>query len=87
MNRFFRNETEQNLSAAVSSLVNKAYKTLSTPIKRAEYILELKGITIPEDNNAVDKEFLMEIMERNEEVREFILSICYDEPMPFNEIG
>lgn len=64
----FRNETEQNLSAAVSSLVNKAYNTLCTPIKRAEYILELKGVTIPEANNVVDKAFLFEIMERNEEV-------------------
>lgn len=63
-----RNEIEQNLSATISSVVNKAYKTLSIPIKRAEYILQLKGITIPEDNNAVDKEFLFEIMERNEEV-------------------
>lgn len=69
MNRIStRNETEQNLSAEISSLVNKAYKTLGTPINRAEYILELKGVTIPEDNNVVDKEFLFEIMERNEEV-------------------
>ncbi|KAJ6634528.1 Iron-sulfur cluster co-chaperone protein HscB [Pseudolycoriella hygida] len=65
-----KNETEQNLSAAISSLVNKAYKALSTPIKRAEYILKLKGITIPEENNVVDKEFLFEIMERNEEVED-----------------
>ncbi|XP_037030099.1 iron-sulfur cluster co-chaperone protein HscB isoform X1 [Bradysia coprophila] len=65
-----KNEIEQNLSATISSLVNKAYKTLLTPIKRAEYILGLKGITIPEDNNAVDKEFLFEIMERNEEVED-----------------
>lgn len=49
-------------------MVNKAYRTLSSPIKRAEYILELKGITIPEDNDAVDKEFFAEIMKRNEEM-------------------
>lgn len=69
---FFRNETEQNFSAAISSFVNKAYKTLLTPIKRAEYMLELRGITIPEDNSTLDKEFLLEIMERNEEVTELI---------------
>lgn len=68
-NVLFRSEIEQNASAEISSLVNKAYKILSVPIKRAEYILELNGITIPEDNSAVDKEFLFEIMERNEEVQ------------------
>lgn len=72
----------------MSSLVNKAYKTLNTSIKRAEYILELKGITIPEDNNAIDKEFLLEIMERNEEVRELINLTNNDESNNlFDDIG
>lgn len=49
-------------------MVNEAYKTLLTPAQRAEYILKMKNITIPEDNTAVDKDFLLEIMERNEAV-------------------
>ena len=63
-----KSETEQNLSAEWSSLINKAYTTLSTPIRRGEYLLKLKDVEIPEGNTAVDKEFLMEMMERNEEV-------------------
>lgn len=56
------------MSADWSSLINKAYKTLLAPIDRAVYMLELRGVKIPEDNTAVDKEFLFEMMERNEEV-------------------
>lgn len=48
--------------------MNKAYQTLLSPINRAEYFLQLHNVTIPEGNTAVNKEFLMEMMERNEEV-------------------
>lgn len=47
--------------------MNKAYKILQSPIQRAEYLLKLNNITIPEGNTAVASDFLMEIMERNEE--------------------
>lgn len=50
--------------------MNKAYKTLAVPIFRAEYLLEQEGIAIPEDNSALDAEFLMEMMERNEAIEE-----------------
>ena len=50
-------------------MVNKAYKTLSTPLERGEYLLKLNGVQLPEDNSTLDKEFLMEMMEKNEEVR------------------
>jgi molecular chaperone HscB len=59
---------EQELSADWSSLVNKAYKILQMPLSRGEYLLKLHGITLPEDNTINDPEFLMEMMERNEEV-------------------
>lgn len=58
---------EQTLSAEWSSLVNKAYKILQSPIQRAEYLLKLHNVTIPEGNTAIASEFLMEMMERNEE--------------------
>lgn len=65
---YFRSEDEQNLSADWSSLVNNAYKTIQSPIQRGEYLLTLHGVTIPEDNSELNKEFLMEMMDRNEEV-------------------
>lgn len=40
------------------------------PIDRGEYLLQQQGISIPEDNSTLDKEFLMEMMEKNEEVEE-----------------
>lgn len=56
------------MSADWSSLINSAYKTLLAPIKRGEYLLKLHGAEIPEDNNTVDRDFLLKMMERNEEV-------------------
>lgn len=63
-----RSATEQELSADWSSMINSAYKTLLAPIKRGEYLLKLHGAEIPEDNNSVDRDFLLKMMERNEEV-------------------
>lgn len=37
---------------------------------RAEYLLQLNGVAIPEDNSVLDAEFLMEMMEKNEEIEE-----------------
>ncbi|XP_017015782.2 iron-sulfur cluster co-chaperone protein HscB [Drosophila takahashii] len=68
----FSNKTsrEQTNSADWSSLINKAYKTLATPIERGQYLLRLAGEQMPQDNSALNKEFLMAMMERNEEVEE-----------------
>lgn len=65
---FYRSDKEQNLSAEWSSLVNKAYKVLMSPIQRAEYLLKSHQIEIPEGNTAMNSAFLMEMMERNEQV-------------------
>lgn len=61
---------EQTNSADWSSLINKAYKTLATPIERGQYLLQLEGEQMPQDNSALNKEFLMAMMERNEEVED-----------------
>lgn len=66
-----RTQEEQDLSSEWSSLVNKAYKTLQTPFARGEYLLKLKGLSLPEQNTIQDPEFLMEMMEKNEEVNKF----------------
>ncbi|XP_073842572.1 iron-sulfur cluster co-chaperone protein HscB-like protein, mitochondrial [Musca autumnalis] len=63
-----KSSREQSNSADWSSLINKAYKTLLVPIERGQYLLKLHGRQIPQDNSALNKEFLMEMMERNEEV-------------------
>lgn len=63
-----KSETEQNLSADWSALINRAYTTLLAPMRRGEYMLKLNDIEIPEGNTAVNTDFLVEMMERNEEV-------------------
>lgn len=64
-----KSDDEQELSSEWSSLINKAYKTLHTPLERGEYLLKLEGVLISEDNSISDPEFLLEMMEKNEEVR------------------
>ncbi|XP_041971646.1 iron-sulfur cluster co-chaperone protein HscB [Aricia agestis] len=62
-----RNKQEQEISAEYSSLVNDAYKTLLDPLSRGIYMLSLLGKEIPEKTE-VDNQFLMEIMEKSEEI-------------------
>ncbi|XP_018565409.1 uncharacterized protein LOC108906586 [Anoplophora glabripennis] len=66
----FSNKTdeEQHISAEYSSLLNKAYSSLHTPLKRAEHLLNLRGEQIGEEQAVDDPAFLMEIMELNEEM-------------------
>lgn len=63
-----KDEYEQNLSSEYSSLINKAYSSLFNPLQRALYMLQLKEITIAEENTQMDQLFLMEVMELNEEI-------------------
>ncbi|KAL6432245.1 hypothetical protein ACFW04_006718 [Cataglyphis niger] len=63
-----KSEKERQISENLSSLINKAYSTLVHPLKRGLYMLQLKGISIPEATINLNPEFLMEIMERNEEI-------------------
>ena len=50
-----------------SSALNDAYRTLKSPVGRAEHLLELAGIPIGEGEH-VDQGFLMEILELREEL-------------------
>ncbi|XP_060067210.1 iron-sulfur cluster co-chaperone protein HscB-like [Ylistrum balloti] len=63
-----KTEKERDLAETQSSLVNKAYMTLTKPLSRALYLLELNNQPIEESNSDVDPDFLMEIMEINEEL-------------------
>lgn len=48
--------------------MNKAYSVLQSPLKRAIHLLAIHGEQIQEDQKLENPEFLMEIMELNEEV-------------------
>jgi len=65
-----KSEKEQELSALQSGRVNTAYRTLLQPVPRAEYMLGLRGAALEEGQVVMDQEFLMEIMELNEELDE-----------------
>ncbi|KAF9201884.1 hypothetical protein BGZ49_007923 [Haplosporangium sp. Z 27] len=49
-----------------SSLANKAYSTLKSPLSRANYILDILGSPIQEAESLDEPELLMEVMEARE---------------------
>jgi len=57
------------LSLKAATALNEAYRTLKTPVGRAEYLLELHGHKLDE-GDAVDPDFLMEILELRERLAE-----------------
>nr|XP_033812180.1 iron-sulfur cluster co-chaperone protein HscB isoform X2 [Geotrypetes seraphini] len=66
-----KSQKERDLSEKRSSLVNKAYKTLLTPLSRGLYMLKLNGIELEEGTGSVlGTQFLTEIMEMNEKLAE-----------------
>ncbi|KAI1858993.1 uncharacterized protein JN550_012255 [Neoarthrinium moseri] len=58
---------------ATSARINEAFKTLSSPLLRAQYLLlELRGLDVANDETAKveDPELLMEVLEAREEIEE-----------------
>lgn len=53
-----------------SALLNKAYKTLTSDDERLRYVLQEKGLLLPDEKYALDPAFLMEMMELNEALPE-----------------
>ena len=53
-----------------STLINEAYKTLQDPLRRAQYLLSLRGIDVAEDERlkVEDPELLMEVLEVREAI-------------------
>ena len=54
----------------LSTLNNEAYKTLSDFDKRMKYILEIKAVLDEEGKNQIPQDFLMEMMDINEQLME-----------------
>ncbi|CAF0955109.1 unnamed protein product [Adineta steineri] len=63
-------EIEKTYSQDQSSLFNNAYKTLLSPLARAHYLLKLENITLEDSPIQLEPDFLMRIMEINEELIE-----------------
>jgi molecular chaperone HscB len=59
-------EFEQSEALALSSQVNKAYKIFRTEDETIKYLLELKGVLQPDEKFVLPPDFLMEVMELNE---------------------
>ena len=65
---------EKSIAVKKSTAVNDAYQTLKNPIKRAEYLLKMRGIEIPDEQQTFsDNAFLM----RQMELREMLAEVKY----------
>lgn len=70
--RFARgSERDKLLAVQRSAQLNDAYQTLKTPLNRAEYILQLRGIDLQHEQQTIrDPDFLMAQMEWRERIEE-----------------
>ena len=66
-------EPEQREVLEKSSMVNKAYHTFAEEDETIRYVLEIKGLLEAEEKYRLDPEFLMEVMDINEELMELEL--------------
>lgn len=65
---------EQALAVKKSTLVNDAFQTLKNPLKRAEYMLTIRGVDMPNEQASFnDSSFLM----RQMELREMLAEVKY----------
>jgi molecular chaperone HscB len=64
------NEVEKQEVLEISARVNKAYKVFQKQDELIKYILQLKGLLEEEEKYSLPPEFLMEVMDLNEQVME-----------------
>ncbi|WP_455221305.1 Fe-S protein assembly co-chaperone HscB [Kaarinaea lacus] len=64
-------DLEKRLSMQQSALINEAYQTLKSPMLRARYMLQLKGVDLSTESSVnMDSEFLMQQMRLREELEQ-----------------
>ncbi len=63
-----KSEEEQQKMLELSTLNNKSFFVLKSFNTRLEYLLKTKGVLIEEEKYALPPDFLMEMMEINEEI-------------------
>jgi len=70
-----KDDAERLQAVRIASFINEAHQTLSVPLKRAEYCLQLKGVNTDTETDAkMDPTFLMEQMEWRETLEDVDLS-------------
>ncbi len=69
-----KNSDEQKNALEISAELNKAYKTLSNKDDALAYVLSLKGLQTKDEKYQLSPDFLMEMMEVNEELAEANMS-------------
>ena len=63
-------QAEQRASMQWSTRINEAYQTLRSPLKRAQYVLQLQGIdALAEQNTSMPGDFLMQQIEWREAIQ------------------
>ena len=67
-----RSAREREISLQQSTSLNQAYETVKSPLRRAEYLLSLNGVTVNAEtgNRPADPDVLMEAMESREALAE-----------------
>jgi molecular chaperone HscB len=64
-------QAEQRASMQWSTRINEAYQTLKSPLKRANYVLQLQGVdALAEQNTSMPADFLMQQIEWREAIQE-----------------
>ena len=62
------NPEKQAHALEISSLVNKAFKTFQNDDETLKYVLQLKGLLVEEEKYELPPDFLMEVLEINEQL-------------------
>ncbi len=77
---YFIQEEEGAQSEALekSSLINKAWKTFQNPDTTIKYVLMEKGLLEEEEKYELPPDFLMEVLEINEELMDAVDSVVKD---------